>query len=125
MNAFITQQPSFSLRMIKQPQGSDGITIGVAVDSSHFTQQLYATSWCFHNGGIQWDHGISTNNPYKTKVNDTVSLTVNLQNRTLPYIVNGNATGPPTFMSISDSQFQLLRPIVQFLFVGCSVEIYP
>ena len=125
MNAFITQQPTFSVRIIQQQAPPIDICVGVAVDSSRYTVQLNINGWCYYNYGRNYDHGSYTLTPLLPKVNDTVTVCVNLQSRTIEYKVQGNSTGPPRFMNISDSQFQLLRPIVELYYVGNSVEIYP
>ena len=125
MNKFSVQKPTFSVKIINQPTVPDGISIGVAVDSSRYTQALFLSSWCYLNSGYNYAIGSNTISPYKTKVNDTVTVSVNATQKTIEYKVNGNSTRPPILMSISDSQFQLLRPIVQIKWVGLSVEIYP
>ena len=77
MNAFIVCQPTFSLKIIKQPTNPDGICIGVAVDSSHYTEYVAEKSWSFRNGGYNFDHNAGYSpTPYSTKVNDTVNFLV-------------------------------------------------
>ena len=120
------QQPTFSVRIIEQPVNADDILVGVAINSSHYTQDLRVSSWCYIIYGYNFDHNsMYSTSPYKTVVNDTLTVSVNVTQKTIEYKVNGNSTGPPRLMSISDSEFQLLRPVVELWNVGECVEIYP
>ncbi len=123
LNRFVVQQPQFSFKIVSQ--NNSGIAIGVAEDSSRYIKELKQYSWCYLNFGRNYDHNIYTVTPYKAKVNETVTVTLNVTHKTIHYRVQGNSTGPPKYLTISDSQFQLLRPIVQLQYVGNSVEIYP
>ena len=123
-NSFIVQQPTVSIRIITLYSDNDGTSFGVAADSSLYTPVLHLNSWSYFTAGRVWDHNVYTITPYIAKVNDIVTLCVNLEAKTIQFKLQGNSTLPPIFMNISDSELQNLRPIVQ-LGYNNAVEIYP
>ncbi len=123
LNRFIADLPTFSVKIMKDTDS--GIQVGVAVDSSHFTLPVHVNSWCYSSGGYIYDHNAFTNTGIETPTNSIVTVTVDLQNKTISYKIDGNPVGTPQQMNLVDSEFVRLRPIVQMYHVGDSVEIYP
>ena len=128
VNRFITDLPTFSVKIMQLETFNFGIYEGVEVDSSHYTLQLYGNSWCYYGGrdfGYIIDHLRLTPTGVETPPNSTVTVSVNLENKTISYKIDGKSVGTPQSVKLVDSEFLLLRPIVQMEYVGDSVEIYP
>ncbi len=125
MNAFIVDVPIFQVKVINKVPSTETF-IGVALDSSLYSPILRDNSWSYWDGGMGFDHGASygSSGPQVT-VNKTVTVVVNIPSKTIEFKINGNTTGAPRFMNLTDSQFQLLRPIVQMMYATASIEIVP
>jgi len=124
LNRVIADLPTFSVKIMKLKY-SEGISVGVAVDSSHYTLRLYENSWCYDSYGRIYDHSVETNTGIKAPTNSIVTVSVNLQDKTISYKIDGESVGTPQSVKLVDSEFKRLRPIVQIYYVGDSVEIYP
>ena len=122
MNRLIADLPMFSVKIMEY---TDNILVGVALDSSHFTLDLSDNSWCYFIDGSYFDHNAPTYTGIAATTNTVVTVTVDLQNKTIAYKIAENPQTTPQQMDLVDSEFVRLRPIVQMYHVGNSVEIYP
>ena len=122
LNRFIADLPTFSVKIMKL---KNSISVGVAVDSSHFTLPLYETSWCCDSTGYICDHSALGNETgIRASTNSIVSVTVDLNDKTISYKIDGKSVETPQSVKLVDSEFKRLRPTVQMYYEGDSVEIY-
>ena len=120
MNSFIADLPTFSVKIMENNE-STGIQVGVAVDSNHYTLILHENSWCYDTYGCLYDHSALTHTGVKTPTNSIVTVSVNLENKTISYKIDSNPVGTPQSVNLIDAEF---KPVLMSK-EGESVEIYP
>ena len=122
LNRFIADLPTFSIKIIQQTLW--GIQVDVALDSSHFTLPLHQNGWCCESDGDIYDHSALTETGLVASTNSIVTVTVDLNDKTISYKIDGKSVGTPQSVKLVDSEFKRLRPTVQIWKGGDSVEIY-
>ena len=124
VNKFIVAQPIFAVKIIRNDLGN-AIMIGVDFDSAHYTSALHSVAWCiFTSGQNQYAKGVVYQGKptQPMKVNQIVTVKVDLVNKAISYEVDGVSSGPPRALGLSDEDMKKLRGVVQIHYKDESVE---
>ena len=125
LSTTVVSSPVFSVRIVANPSAT-GIFVGVAFNASHLTQDLSVVGWCIDTRTRdQWALGVRYLTGTSIQVGQNVTVLIDLGLKQISYQVNGLSTGAARNLSITDSQMQLLRPVVEIYYIGDSVEIIP
>ena len=117
----------FSFRITQRSSGSF-IFIGAAIEPTPRKSLLNAVGWCLDLTDNQlYARGAAYFKPHSRRVRSqavqVVTVRVDVARKQIVYVVDGVPAGPPHTMNISDADLLRLRPAVQIIAAGDSVEI--
>ena len=120
LNTNIAQTQVYRFRLLKC--GGSNLMVGVAPDTPHFTEQVFAKSFCYDPpSGRRYEKNIQTQGT-QTLQGQEFTVSVDLSNKKVSFTRDGqNLVSPFSFAEYGD--MQKLRPIVQMAYKDDSVEI--
>jgi len=125
VNKFIVAQPIFAVKIIRNDLGN-AIMIGVDFDSAHYTSALHSVAWCiFTSGQNQYAKGViyQSKSTQSVKVNQIVTVKVDLDKKEISYEVDGVTAGPPRALGLTTDDMKKLRGVVQIHYINEAAEL--
>ena len=114
----------FSVRL-RRHNPQYGLLIGAAIDSARTDSILNSVGWCLNAVNYQLRARGSVYHQGNRLLRDgqVVTVRVNEPRKQIVYLVDGVPAGPPHTMNINFADILLLRPAVQIVGQGDSLEI--
>ena len=114
----------FSVRIVKNHLQ---LLIGVAIESSKLSGELYNLGWALNPhyfGHDMYARGqIYHSDKQPRREGQVVTVRVDVARKQIVYLVDGVPAGPPHTINISDDEIQKLKPAVQTYNEGDILEI--